>query len=115
MRGLSFIIALFGVIAMLTLGTTGAWASAAPMSCHEMTSSAAHGDISQGGDAPTPVHTPAKAQMVMGCCMACVSPAMPQVPAAIAAKHPLLLQPTRLDLPRGRSPSPEHGPPKPSL
>ena len=113
MRSLSLIIALFGVIAMLTLGASGAWASAAPMSCHEMTSSARHGGMSQGGDAPA--HAPAKAQMVMGCCIACVSPAMQQAPAAVATKHPLLLQPTRFDLPRGRSPSPEHGPPKPSV
>ena len=108
MRGLFLIIALLGVVAMLTLGATGAWASPAPRSCHE--AMAQHDGMSQEGPAQPP--SPAKAQMVMACCIACVSPSTPILPQALAASHGLPVQPSLLELPHGRSPAPEHGPPR---
>lgn len=116
MRGLFFIVGLIGVIALLTLGVSPSWASpAAAMSCHETGSGSEHGGMMINKDAPPPSSAPAKAQMVMGCCIACVSPALPQIPAAVPATHPQSLQPVRLDLPHGRTPSPDHGPPKARL
>lgn len=116
MRGLSFIIALLGVFALLSLGASGAWASpASAMSCHE---NVRHGEMVMSGDAsaPSPASDPAssptKAQMVMGCCIACTSPALPAIPAAIGMSHPLPVQPSLFELPHGRSPAPEHGPPR---
>jgi hypothetical protein len=109
-RGLSFIIAMFGVIALLTLGAGGAWASeAAPMACHDMTAS--H-DGMGSEDAPAPSHAPTKAPMVMGCCIACVSPSLPSALVRVAVTHPRPGQPARSALPHGRIPSPEHGPPR---
>lgn len=112
MRGLSFIIGLIGVVAMLTLGASAAWAGAASMPCHD--TGADHGGMVMSGDAPSPspAPSPAKAQMVMACCVACVSPSLPAVPVAVSDAHPRPLEPARLDLPRGRSPSPETGPPR---
>ncbi|CAN5171353.1 hypothetical protein BH09PSE1_BH09PSE1_13970 [soil metagenome] len=117
-RSLSFIIALFGVVALLTLGTGGAWAgtgTAAPMSCHDR--GPAHDGMALTGEAPTPadapVHAPAKAPMMMACCVACVTPSQPPAPVAVAIAHPRPVQPALAALPGGRSPSPEPGPPKP--
>ena len=113
MRGLSLIIALFGVFAMLTLGASGAWASPAPMACHEMTGAPA----ASGHDKRAPAHpaSPAKASMVMSCCIACVSPSAPALPQTLAAPDAPPAQPGRATLPHGRSPAPEHGPPRPSV
>ncbi|WP_421728934.1 hypothetical protein [Brevundimonas sp.] len=106
MRGLSSILGLFSVMAVLMLGASGAWASErTPMACHESVSAMA------GHDNPAP-KTPAKA-MVMACCIACVTPAIIQPPASrVVAPSLDLGQPARLTLPLGRSPAPEPGPPK---
>lgn len=111
MRGLSFIIALFGVVAILALGATGAWASPTPMACHEAMTE--HGDMGAGRNEPNQRPSPVKAQMVMSCCIACVSPASPALPQTFAAAHGLPRQPGLSTLPHGRSPAPEHGPPRP--
>lgn len=105
MRGPSSLLGLFSVVALLMLGTGGAWANAAePMPCHEMTGAMNH-------DAPAP-DAPAKA-MVMACCVACVAPPMSQPPVGrVAAPRLSAIEPARFDLPVGRSPSPEPGPPK---
>ena len=100
MRSLSLILGLIGVFALLTLGAGGAWATPATGApCHEMASQ---------HDAPAP----AKAAMVMACCIACVSPAVPSAPTTVRAIHPRPVQPARLALPIGRSLTPEHGPPR---
>lgn len=116
MRGLSLIIGLIGVVALLTLSVSGAWASsAAPMSCHD--SNVAVGkthDLTPGKDAPPHSPMPSKAAMVMACCVACVSPALPSGPLAIVVQHPRPAQPARQDMPKGCLPSPEHGPPRPN-
>ena len=105
-RGLSSILGLFSVMAVLMLGASGAWATErTPMACHESVSAMA------GHDNPAP-KTPAKA-MVMACCIACVTPAVIQPPASrVVAPSLDLGQPARLTLPLGRSPAPEPGPPK---
>ena len=105
MRGLSSILGLFSVMAVLLLGASGAWSNeGTPMACHEAAAMAGH-------DTPTP-KTPAKA-MVMACCIACVTPAVVQPTASrIVAPSLDLGQPARLTLPLGRSPAPEPGPPK---
>lgn len=109
MSRLSFLFGLFSVVALLMLGAGGAWASAAPMSCHE---TGATMNVEDGAPAPTPAKAPAKA-MVMACCVACVAPPLVQPrPAAALRAAPLAVQPARLTLPVGRSPSPEPGPPK---
>jgi len=104
---LSFLFGLFSVVALLMLGAGGAWASAEPMPCHEMGAA-----IDADGPAEAPAKAPGKA-MVMACCVACVAPPLVQPrPAAAVRTAPLAVQPARLTLPAGRSPSPEPGPPK---
>ena len=105
MRSLSLILGLIGVFALLTLGAGGAWATPATGApCHEMATT--------HHDAPAKSPAPAKATMVMACCIACVSPAVPSAPTTVPAVHPRPVQPARLALPIGRSPAPEHGPPR---
>ena len=107
MSRLSFLFGLFSVVALLMLGAGGAWASAEPMPCHEMGAA-----IDADGPAEAPAKAPGKA-MVMACCVACVAPPLVQPrPAAAVCTAPLAVQPARLSLPTGRSPSPEPGPPK---
>ena len=105
MRSLSLILGLIGVFALLTLGAGGAWATPATGApCHEMATS--------HHDAPAKSPTPVKAAMVMACCIACVSPAVPSAPITVRAVHPRQVQPDRLALPIDRSLAPEHGPPR---
>lgn len=111
MTRLSFLFVLFSVVALLVLGASGAWASAEPMPCHE-TGPAMITDADSGAPVNAPAQSPAKA-MVMACCVACVAPpvAVPG-PSPSVETPPLAVQPSLSDLPTGRSPSPEPGPPK---
>ena len=103
----SFLFGLLSVLALLMLGAGGASASVEPMPCHEMGSA-----MKADAPAEAPAKAPGKA-MVMACCVACVAPPLLQPrPAAVVRTAPPVVQPARLTLPAGRSPSPEPGPPK---
>ncbi len=96
---------LLGALSVLMLGTVGmpAMADDAPPPCHETALS--HGQT----DAPSSD----KAMKAMGCCVACVATPALRPPARVTLTHPPMSPSPRLHaLPRGRSPAPEHGPPR---
>jgi hypothetical protein len=103
----SSLLLLIGALAVLTLGALGV--SAAPAMaeapCHEMSHETTSTD-------PAP-NRPAKAMKAMACCVACVAaPALPPATHPGAAVAPDRLRAPLLDLPTGRRPSPEPGPPR---
>ena len=111
-RSLSVLCSLFAVVALLMLGAGGAWASASqPMACHETGGAAATSHAPAG----SPVKAPVKPAMIMGCCVACVTPALPAAPVRVSARHERPGASSLIALPNGRSPSPEPGPPKPAV
>jgi hypothetical protein len=115
MRGLSFILGLMSVLAMLTLSASAAWAvPAEAMPCHEAPVIHAGMAMSPVSAEPTQTPSPAssKASMIMGCCAACVSTAPLPSLTTIGVSYPQPNQPGPDALPGGRSPPPEHGPPR---
>lgn len=110
MRGLTFLLMLFGALGVLMLGAVPASAMdgrAAPP-CHEMAMSPG-----AGHDAPAPVHDSGKAMASMTCCVSCVAAPGLQPPDRPGVLHPEIPRtPRPAALPAGLTPAPEPGPPR---
>lgn len=99
---------LLGALAALTIGAAPAMAGSSAPACHE---TASH----HGSDAPAPASSD-KAMKAMQCCVACVASPVLRAPEKASPSSPrpvLAIGPTTL--PAGERPSPEPGPPRPSL
>jgi len=106
MATIRFLSVLLGALAVLCLGALGSPAMAtddAARPCHEMAASP------DTGDEPSP----SGAMKAMGCCIACVSVALPQPAARSLQRGPEVTHSARpAALPHGEIPAPEHGPPR---
>lgn len=108
MRMVNALLMVLGALAVLALGTLatpGLSATASPH-CQTLSNTApAHG--------PASVPAPGKAVATMSCCVTCTtaSALSPPLPAPPARSGPPPV-PGLLVLPVGRTPSPEHGPPR---
>ncbi len=97
---------LAGTFAVLMLGgvSTQAVADNPPPPCHEA-------KVEQGAP-DKPHHAPDKAMKSMGCCVACVAGLEMPVVRSMAMRVTAPVSDRAETLPPGRSPAPEHGPPK---
>jgi len=115
-HALRIILTLIGALAVLLLGPVTATASAtAAPACHDLSIPVDHGSedaAHQGSSHDTSSHDQ-KPMKPMGCCAGCVTPPMYQPRAATTPSlSATLIRPAVADMPRGLSPSPEHGPPR---
>ena len=99
------VMTLAGTFAVLWLGgvSTHAVADSPPPPCHEVASHS------------TPVqshHAPDKAMKSMACCIACVAGLDVPVMRTVAQRIAVPVSDRAEVVPTGRTPAPEHGPPK---
>ncbi len=97
---------LAGTFAVLMLGAVPAQAAtnAAPQPCHEA--------MAEHGAPDKPHHAPDKAMKSMACCVACVAGLDVPVMRTVAQRIAVPVSDRAEIVPTGRTPVPEHGPPK---
>ena len=106
-RSLNLILMLMGALSVLMLGAVPVSAGTGQAPCHAAVASAP-----SHHEAPAPSEKGGKVVAAMTCCVSCVVTPALLPPTRQGTSHPETPAPAAASLPVGRSPAPEHGPPK---